>query len=315
MDHSKNTFLVSVGIPVVKSNFLLTTIESCQKQTYKNLEILILNNASTKEKGDEIESIVNGFNDNRIKYYRNEIQLPMIENWNCVFKYAKGEFFSLLCDDDMWEPEFIQELIFLSYKYPTTNLFHSRVLITQKNEIKNSFYSPLCFEYENCLDFMYHRLKGWRFHFLSDFIARTSALKEIGGFIELPDGWGSDDITWFNIAKDGGVAYSDKPLFIYNNNPENISNSNNNNNKFESLPIYIKFVKDIISNIPINDSTDKLNKQFILNELPAYQKRYFIILTISKFKNKKYILKHFMPFLVFLYKGYKILSKSKFKST
>ena len=84
MDHSKNTFLVSVGIPVVKSNFLLTTIESCQKQTYKNLEILILNNASTKEKGDEIESIVNGFNDNRIKYYRNEIQLPMIENWNCV---------------------------------------------------------------------------------------------------------------------------------------------------------------------------------------------------------------------------------------
>ena len=69
MNIKNNNILVSVGIPVVKSIYLSSAIESCLNQKYTFLEIIILNNASTNEVGDEIELIVKKFDDKRLKYY------------------------------------------------------------------------------------------------------------------------------------------------------------------------------------------------------------------------------------------------------
>lgn len=296
--------LVSIGIPVVKSTFLSKAMDSCLKQTYQNIEIIIVNNAADNFAKVEIKKIVENYSDNRIKYFENDIQLPIIENWNKVLEYIEGEFFSLLCDDDKWEPTFIEKMLDLSDKYPESSIFHSRVLIVDANE-NPLFLSPLCNEYEDGIDFIYHRLKGWRYQFLSDFLMRADKLKMIGGFTEMPDGWGSDDITWFKIAIPGGIAYDSRPLFIYRDHVENITNSKKWGNKIKSIPKYIQHVQEIISTIPESSMLDSLRKRMIEKELQEYKKRNHISFTVKRLMSNKFIPNQIVPVIMIFYKRYK----------
>lgn len=309
MNIKNNNILVSVGIPVVKSIYLSSAIESCLNQKYTFLEIIILNNASTKEVGDEIELIVKKFDDKRLKYYRNTEQLPMIENWNKVLSYATGNLFSLLCDDDYWKPHFIQNMVVLANMYPNVNLFHSRVLVTKGNEINNkSILSPLCNEYEDTLDFIYHRIRGFRNQYLSDFMVRLPMIRKIGGFVDLPDGWGSDDITWFLVAASGeGVAYDSDVLFIYRDHDENITNLKNNTNKLKSIPIYINYVLSILSNFDNFNEIESIKKNAIISELKNYENRNIISLLQKKITANSIVPNLFIPYIVVVYKTYRNL--------
>lgn len=245
--------LISIGLPVVKCNFLKKSIECCLIQSYNNIEIIIQNNAKHQNTKSEIKELVALYSDSRIKYFETKEQLPMVQNWNATLEKANGEYFSLLCDDDFWEPTFLEEMINLTTKYPLANIFHSRVLIIDDYDNQIGL-SPLCPEYESGLDFIYNRVLGFRRMFLSDFMLRTKSLVEIGGFFEIPDGWGSDDITWMKMAMAGGVSYSSKELFSYRKSVINTSNNNNNKNKLKAIDIQIQEIRNIIANYS-EDST------------------------------------------------------------
>jgi glycosyltransferase involved in cell wall biosynthesis len=304
MNTTNNNPLVSVGIPIVKSSYLTSAIESCLNQDYKNMEIIILNNAESKEVGDEIESIVKKHKDIRIKYFRNTKQLPMVENWNKVLSYSAGDLFSLLCDDDYWEPLFIQKMVNLAIKYPNINLFHSRVLISKVYGNNNNFFlSTLCNEYEDTLDFIYHRIKGFRHQYLSDFMVRLSSIRRIGGFIDLPDGWGSDDITWFLVAASGdGVAYDSELLFLYRDHEQSVSNLKNYTNKLKSLAIYVNYVLSILSNIEETNKIESIKKNAIIMELKNYEYRSYIGLLQKKIAVNFFVPTLFIPFFVTFHK-------------
>jgi glycosyltransferase involved in cell wall biosynthesis len=312
MQISNNNYLVSVGIPVVNSTYLTLAIQSCLNQTYTSLEVIILNNALTVEVGDEIEMIVNQFDDHRIKYYRNSSQLPMIDNWNKILCYSNGELFALLCDDDLWEPDFVLRLVALSIKYPLINLFHSRVLLIKgSGNCITSFLSPLCNEYEDSLDFIHHRIRGFRLQYVSDFLVRLRALKEIGGFVHLPDGWGSDDITWFTIAvKGGGVAYDSNLLFIYREHDDNTTNSKGIANKLESMKLYVDFVYSILFDIPICNDVENIKKIAILQELKIYRERRILDLIHKTLLMNSFVPNFIIPILMIFYRAYRHLNGS-----
>ena len=53
---------------------------------------------------------------------------------------------------------------------------------------------------------------SFRSLFIPNFMCRTENLREIGGFQDLPVAWGTDDITWFWIAKNTFSMASTPPL-------------------------------------------------------------------------------------------------------
>ena len=258
--------LITVGIPVIKSCFLRKSINKALEQNYSKLEILVLNNAEEKITRDEIKSIVNEYSDIRIKYFENKKQIPMIQNWNLLLSYSSGEFFSLLCDDDLWEPEFLQEMYKLTLDFPGTNLFHSRISFIDEND-KTTSVGPNCPKYEDVLDFIYYRLKGYRKFFLSDFMIRTDILKQNGGFVDLPSGWGSDDVTWFKIASSGGVVCTNKILFRYRNSEINISNKSKISSRINALNIQKKLIFEIVNNYDEDTLLKEIKKSRIRNEI------------------------------------------------
>lgn len=101
---------VSVCIPVYNGErYLAETIQSVISQTYRNLEILIQDNAST----DGTWTLVNDLAaiDQRIVLARNFTVLPMASNWNVVINRATGDYIMLLSADDLLLPHFVEKCV------------------------------------------------------------------------------------------------------------------------------------------------------------------------------------------------------------
>jgi glycosyltransferase involved in cell wall biosynthesis len=262
---------VSIGLPAFKARYLHEAVESVLNQTYKDFELIIVNDDSP----ENVEEIVFKFDDERIKYYKNDENLgkySVVKSWNRCLDYANGEYFVLFSDDDVYHPDFLLEMIKLAEKYSELDVFHCRVKIIDKDGGTVS-YAPTCPEYEDLVNFMWHRVSGYRVQYVTDFLCRTKALVAIGGFYDLPLAWGSDDVTWYQLAKEKGIAYSSKILCYWRWSGANISSIGDVNQRIMASNLRSEFIESFINTID-NSKHD----EHILNDLQK-------ILPIKKAKN------------------------------
>ena len=83
-----------------QSEWLKESIASVVAQTFKEWELLILDDGST----EDIKSVVDGFNDQRIKYFRFDQNKGVPHGSNFLLQKAVGEFVCLLAADEViWE--------------------------------------------------------------------------------------------------------------------------------------------------------------------------------------------------------------------
>lgn len=95
----------TVIIPVYKTEeYLRKCIDSVINQTYKNIEILIINDGSP----DNSEKIIKSYKDERIRYiYKENSGLGAVRNIG--FKEAAGDYICAVDSDDWLAPNFIEE--------------------------------------------------------------------------------------------------------------------------------------------------------------------------------------------------------------
>ncbi|MBI2722716.1 MAG: glycosyltransferase family 2 protein [Bacteroidetes bacterium] len=92
--------LLSVCIPLWnEERYIGEALYSVLNQTYKNLEVIISNNASN----DKSIEIINSFNDSRVKIITNPENIGGLNNFIKVFSYATGKYMSYLSADDKVE--------------------------------------------------------------------------------------------------------------------------------------------------------------------------------------------------------------------
>ena len=102
--------LVSIGLPVYNgSQLLLPCLDSLLAQTYRNIEIIISDNAST----DETVSICERYasTDSRIRFHRAERNRGAAWNHRRVLELARGEYFKWCGSDDAIEPRFVEQCV------------------------------------------------------------------------------------------------------------------------------------------------------------------------------------------------------------
>ncbi len=99
---------VSVIIPSFnRANKIQRAIESVLDQTYKDFELIVVDDAST----DETPEVVNRFNDERIRYHRNDSNLGGAASRNVGIKISKNDFIAFLDDDDEWLPTKLEKQV------------------------------------------------------------------------------------------------------------------------------------------------------------------------------------------------------------
>lgn len=98
--------LVSIVLPVYNGEkYLRESIESILAQTWKNWELIIVDDCSKDHTSEIALEYVEM--DRRIQYYRNEKNLRLPRNLNRGFSLTKGQFLTWTSDDNLYLPNAI----------------------------------------------------------------------------------------------------------------------------------------------------------------------------------------------------------------
>lgn len=100
--------LVSIIMPSYNTGrYIAESIKSVQAQTYKNWELIIVDDCST----DNTDEVVAEFNDERIHYLKNKKNSGAAVSRNRALREANGRWIAFLDSDDLWYVDKLEKQI------------------------------------------------------------------------------------------------------------------------------------------------------------------------------------------------------------
>ncbi|HET6745876.1 MAG TPA: glycosyltransferase, partial [Candidatus Limnocylindria bacterium] len=215
---------ISIFTPVFNdATWLPGAIESVLAQTYPHWEMVIGDNVST----DDVESIVRGYDDERIRYHRWETHVRIDENFNRTAGLGRFEWVQLLCADDRLRPRCLEEIAAAIDAWPADAERPSMVLTAcRRVDEQGQSADHIWYGSKRPLPVSpgVHDPASWFNVLLGDgnppwnvgsvAIARW-VLDESGGFFRPEIGLSADVELSFRASAYGPVVYIDEPLLDF----------------------------------------------------------------------------------------------------
>jgi glycosyltransferase involved in cell wall biosynthesis len=140
-DYISNKYpLVSILCPTYNSeNFIEKTLESILSQDYRNLEIIISDDASTDKTVEIIQRISKNY-PRKIKLNINQVNLGITKNCNVILNMCNGKYIALFAGDDLMYPGKISEQVnVMEYDSDCSLSYHSVNVLDGDNNNKIIF--------------------------------------------------------------------------------------------------------------------------------------------------------------------------------
>lgn len=118
----------SVSVIVVNWNgedYLKKCIDSLNAQTFRNFEVILVDNGSTDNSAVKLKQHYNGF----VNLISNQKNTGFCGGNNIGIRYAKGELIALLNMDAVAEPDWLETLVQSAEKNPKAGMWACRVLL------------------------------------------------------------------------------------------------------------------------------------------------------------------------------------------
>jgi glycosyltransferase involved in cell wall biosynthesis len=169
--------LVTVAIPTYNraDRFLPEALAAACAQTYPSLEILVSDNASSDGTG----ALVRSQSDARIRYQRQATNIGPVENVNYCIANARGEYFLLLMDDDLVDPEFVACCVAALRDQPGAGIVRTGTRVINGAGVL-MYESPNLAAGLDFTQFVLAWLEGKTAPFLCSTLFRTAPLREVG---------------------------------------------------------------------------------------------------------------------------------------
>ena len=135
----------SIVIPTYnQANFLKKALNSILAQSYKNYEIIIVDNYSK----DNTAKIVSNFKNKKIRYFKKKNFGVIAKSRNLGIKKAKGKWIAFLDSDDSWFPQrlnIVKKFINRKKKYKV--FCTDEIILNKKNKMHLWRYGPRKFNF------------------------------------------------------------------------------------------------------------------------------------------------------------------------
>jgi glycosyltransferase involved in cell wall biosynthesis len=113
---------VTVAIPTYnRAASLREALDSVLQQSLTDIEVVVLDNASTDDTGDVVASL----GDLRIRHVRNEINIGSTANLSKAFHMGEAPFVTVLPDDDLMLPGNLARKVSILEEQPDVDVVHS----------------------------------------------------------------------------------------------------------------------------------------------------------------------------------------------
>lgn len=209
--------MISFSILIANYNngkYFKECYQSLLNQTYKNWEVIIIDDASEDNSVEIIQSLIK--NDTRFKLYHNAV------NEGCGFTkarcmtYAQGDLCAYLDPDDALYPEALEKVVREFIARDDVAAVYSQMMLCNESLIPKKIYAGTKQIYNNRYFFNYPIQLAHFFTFKREVYLRTSGINP-----NLKNAVDQD--LYLKILEQGGVKYLKEPLYFYRLHSNGIS--------------------------------------------------------------------------------------------
>lgn len=254
------------------SKFIEAAINSVLNQTYKNIELIIIDDGSS----DNTKDIVLKFVNEKVKYFY-KVHTGNVGNLrNYALDIAVGEYVAFIDSDDIWVEKKIEVQLQKIEEYDivcsNATIINESQGVVNKNyfkEINNDFIIKLS-------DLVYKN-----FIITSSVLLKKKILLEKYKFESILGFRGEDYKLWLELSEDYKIIFINKDLVLYRIHEDNLS--------FKSIDERIELLKNTISirKKYWDNYNKKVRTNAILGCIPIYNEILYIYFNRKDYINSK----------------------------
>ncbi|MGC2331976.1 MAG: oligosaccharide flippase family protein [Candidatus Acidiferrales bacterium] len=212
---------VSIVIPTYNRAYIIgDALESALGQTYRDVEIIVVDDGST----DHTREIIERYGSEKIRYIRHEDNRGCSAAYNTGISAASGSFISILDSDDLWMSDYVERQMSFFQRHPEADVVFTNVeIVSGSTRMRLMDFMP-CFR-----ALLRQSRKAEEFVFTgreiylclleeipikpSAAVIRREMLNRVGGFDEA---WpsGTDWDLFIRLSKLGCFGYIDRVMAI-----------------------------------------------------------------------------------------------------
>lgn len=220
MENKYTDGLLSIIIPVYNAEkYIGTTLNSIYEQTYKNFEIILVDDCSSDNSAGIIKEEMNRHPE--IVYHLQEKNMGAAVARNTALTIAKGRYVAFLDSDDIWKPEKTEKQLRLleekdgAFSFTAIEMIDDNgAIVKKKRKVKEKV--------------------TYKFLLHNTMIPTSSVIidrNKTGDFTMPLRRSGQDYATWLQLLRDGTIAYGiNEALVQYRVGHKSLSS-----NKFKSI--------------------------------------------------------------------------------
>lgn len=220
MQHNMHRLVPDPPVSIVLTTFnraglLERTVETIQRQTFADFEVLILDDCSEDHTADVASRLAE--QDGRVRYIRHPRRLGMPRNLNEGIKAARGDYIANLHDGDLYDPHLLEKWKSALDACPLAAFVFNAYAVV--DVVENADHAvqvyrenlATCFPGGHVLEQIFYR--RWRFGspVWGTTMVRRWAYERHGLFSER-FGFVADVDMWMRLAEQHHVAYVPEPL-------------------------------------------------------------------------------------------------------
>lgn len=240
MTQQQNTLIhFSVVIPLYnKDRCIIQTLKSVLNQSYKPIEIIVVDDGSTDSSAERVISVQSSL----VRLVK-KVNGGVSSARNLGVKEANSKYVAFLDADDIWHDNHLEVLAHAITLNPDAAMFSTVYEVLRDGVVSTAKF----LKWNGCVqvldDFFKSYARSLSLITSSTACVLKSALLSVGGFPENVSR-GEDVITWIKVAHNYKVCHSDVVTTIYNQDAENRSEMS----VLNDIPGSLRFISAFLSN-------------------------------------------------------------------
>ncbi len=255
--------------------YLKEALSSVISQTYKNWELIFLDNRSN----DNSKAILKSFKNKKFKYFKTSKHLSLYSARNLAIKKTRGEFISFIDSDDLWEKKKLQTQIKF-FKNLQVGVVYGNLFVKKKENVKK-YYN----EYLKVGNIYKDLIKRYNIGILTVMIRKKILFKEKKLFNDNYNIIGDFDL-FLRLSKKNYFQAVQQPVATYRIHEDNLSLKN----RILEVKEYKNWYKRNKQNLN-HEEKNVIQKKINTSEFLSYKFEKSFLKTLCFFiKKKKYLL-------------------------